>query len=166
MTVVDTFRWKGENVSTPEVNAAVVDCPGVTEATTYGVEIPGSDGRAGMAAIVIDNHFDIGEFASRLAQRLPMYACPVMIRICTALDSTETFKQKKHELVRDGFDPHQVTYLFRCFFANPKSGEYRPIDETCLRAHRRWLDPALSRYRFPPSRKAYRKWRASVYQRR
>ena len=59
--VGDTFRWKGENVATSEVNEAVLDCPGVVEATTYGVEIPGADGRAGMAAIVVDDGFDLGE---------------------------------------------------------------------------------------------------------
>ncbi len=57
--VGDTFRWKGENVATSEVNEAVADCPGVLEATTYGVEIPGADGRAGMAAVVVDDRFDI-----------------------------------------------------------------------------------------------------------
>ena len=107
--VGDTFRWKGENVATSEVNEAVADCPGVIDATTYGVEIPGADGRAGMAAIVIDDGFDLGEFADHLARRLPAYACPVMIRICASLDTTETFKQKKQELVREGFDPHHVT---------------------------------------------------------
>ena len=55
----DTFRWKGENVATSEVNEAVVDCPGVVDATTYGVEIPGADGRAGMVAIVVDDRFDL-----------------------------------------------------------------------------------------------------------
>src|SRR5665213_1654970 len=105
----DTFRWKGENVATSEVNEAVSNCPGVTEATTYGVEIPGADGRAGMTAIVIDNGFDLHEFAEHLSRRLPVYARPVVIRICTSLDSTETFKQKKQELVREGFDPHRVT---------------------------------------------------------
>jgi fatty-acyl-CoA synthase len=122
----DTFRWKGENVATSEVNEAVADCPGVVEATTYGIEVPGSDGRAGMTAVVTDSRFDIGEFASHLAKRLPVYALPVMIRICTSLDTTETFKQKKQELVRDGFDPHHVTDPL--FFREPKSGEYRPID--------------------------------------
>src|ERR1700731_118097 len=124
--VGDTFRWKGENVATSEVNEAVADCPGVAEATTYGVEIPGADGRAGMVAIVIDSRFDLHEFAERLSQRLPVYACPVMIRICTALDTTETFKQKKQELVREGFDPHTVTDPL--FFREPKPAEYRPID--------------------------------------
>ncbi len=59
--VGDTFRWKGENVATSEVNQAVVDCPGVVDATTYGVEIPGADGRAGMAAVVVDDRFDLRE---------------------------------------------------------------------------------------------------------
>ena len=79
----DTFRWKGENVATSEVNEAVRDCPGVLDATTYGVEIPGADGRAGMAAIVVDDGFDFGAFAEHLSRRLPVYACPVFIRICT-----------------------------------------------------------------------------------
>ena len=43
------------------------------------------------------------------AQRLPAYARPVFIRICATLDATETFKQKKQELAREGFDPHRVT---------------------------------------------------------
>jgi fatty-acyl-CoA synthase len=134
----DTFRWKGENVATSEVNAAVADCAGVAEATTYGVEIPGADGRAGMVAIVIDNRFDLHEFAGHLSRRLPAYACPVMIRICAALDSTETFKQKKHELVREGFDPHRVTDPL--FFREPKSGDYRPID---AQAHARIVDGSI-----------------------
>jgi fatty-acyl-CoA synthase len=134
----DTFRWKGENVATSEVNEAVSDGPGVTEATTYGVEIPGADGRAGMAAIVIDNRFDLHEFADHLSSRLPVYARPVVIRICTSLDTTETFKQKKQELVRDGFDPHQVTDPL--FYREPRSGEYRPIDAL---AYARILDGAI-----------------------
>src|ERR1700731_2328344 len=96
--VGDTFRWKGENVATSEVNEAILDGPDVIDATTYGVEIPGADGRAGMAAIVVDKRFDLAEFLDHISRRLPAYACPVLIRICAALDSTETFKQKKHEL--------------------------------------------------------------------
>jgi fatty-acyl-CoA synthase len=134
----DTFRWKGENVATSEVSEAVADCRGITEAAIYGVEIPGADGRAGMAAIVTDSKFDIGEFAACLAQRLPTYACPVMIRICASLDTTETFKQKKHELVRDGFDPHHVTDPL--FFREPRSGEYRPVD---AQAYARIVDGSI-----------------------
>jgi fatty-acyl-CoA synthase len=124
--VGDTFRWKGENVATSEVNEAVVDCPDVVDAATYGVEIPGADGRAGMTAVVVDDGFDLGKFQSGLAHRLPAYACPVMIRICATLDSTETFKQKKHQLARDGFDPQLIKDPL--FFRDPKSGAYRPID--------------------------------------
>jgi fatty-acyl-CoA synthase len=124
--VGDTFRWKGENVATSEVNQAIADCPGVVEAATYGVEIPGADGRAGMAAIVVDDSFDLAELRDHLSRRLPAYACPVMIRICAALDSTETFKQKKQELMREGFDPHVVKDTL--FFRDPTSVAYRPVD--------------------------------------
>ncbi len=122
----DTFRWKGENVATSEVNEAVTDCPGVREASTYGVEIPGADGRAGMVAIVTDGNFDIQQFAAHLATRLPAYARPVAVRICASLATTETFKQKKHELARDGFDPRRVNDPL--FFRDGKSGEYRSLD--------------------------------------
>src|SRR6202035_5515479 len=111
----DTFRWKGENVATFEVNEAVMDCPGVVDATIYGVTIPGADGR-----------FDLSEFRDRLSRRLPAYACPVILRFCAFLDATETFKQKKHELVREGFDPRLLTDPL--FFRDPKTGAYRPLD--------------------------------------
>jgi fatty-acyl-CoA synthase len=124
--VGDTFRWKGENVATSEVNQAVVDCPGVVDAMICGVKIPGADGRAGMAAIVVDDGFDLSEFHDCLSRRLPAYACPVIVRICTALDLTETFKQKKHETVREGFDPHVVKDPL--FFKDARSDAYRAID--------------------------------------
>jgi fatty-acyl-CoA synthase len=91
-----------------------------------------------MTAIVIDNRFDLHEFAESLSRRLPVYACPVVIRISTSLDTTETFKQKKQELVHDGFNPHRVTDPL--FFREPKSGEYRPIDAP---AYARILDGAI-----------------------
>jgi fatty-acyl-CoA synthase len=125
----DTFRWKGENVATSEVNEAVVDCRGVVDATTYGVEVRGADGRAGMVAIVTDDRFDLKEFSDHLARRLPAYACPAFVRVCAALDSTETFKQKKQDLIRAGFDPHFITDPL--FFRDPKSGAFLPIDAQC-----------------------------------
>ena len=124
--VGDTFRWKGENVATSEVNEAVADCPGVVDATTFGVAIPGADGRAGMVAVVVDDGFDLADFRDHLSRRLPAYACPVVVRFCDVLDTTETFKQKKHQLVREGFDPRLVTDPL--FFRDPKSGAYRPLD--------------------------------------
>jgi fatty-acyl-CoA synthase len=123
--VGDTFRWKGENVATSEVNEAIRDCKGVLDATTYGVSVPGADGRAGMAEIVIDGGFDFEAFAEQLSRRLPAYAIPLFLRISQTLDATETFKQKKQELVRDGFDPGRVTDPL---FLRDESGCYRPLD--------------------------------------
>lgn len=122
----DTFRWKGENVATSEVNDAVAQCPDVVDAATYGVKLPGTDGRAGMVAILAGDGFDLAELRNHLSRRLPAYACPVLVRICATLDSTETFKQKKHELVREGFDPARVKDPL--FFLDVNSGFYRPID--------------------------------------
>jgi fatty-acyl-CoA synthase len=134
----DTFRWKGENVATSEVNEAILDCSGVIDATTYGVVVEGADGRAGMAAIVTDNSFDLAEFSDHLARRLPAYACPVFIRLCAALDNTETFKQKKQDLIRAGFDPRHVADPL--FFRDPKSGNFRTLD---LDAHARLSEGAI-----------------------
>jgi len=122
----DTFRWKGENVATSEVNDAVRDFAGVIDATTYGVSIPGTDGRAGMSAIVVNEGFDIGSLPAHLAQRLPAYARPVFIRISHELDATETFKQKKADLARDGFDPTAIADPL--FVADPTSGGYVALD--------------------------------------
>ena len=122
----DTFRWKGENVATSEVNDAVRDFSGVIDATTYGVGIPGADGRAGMSAIVVNEGFDIAALPAHLAQRLPVYARPVFIRISHELDATETFKQKKGDLAREGFDPGAISDPL--LMLDPKSGAYVALD--------------------------------------
>jgi fatty-acyl-CoA synthase len=126
----DTFRWKGENVATSEVNDAIRDCPGILDATTYGVTVPGSDGRAGMAAIVIDGRFDLKALANHLAQRLPPYAHPLFLRITTSLDATETFKQKKQKLAGEEFDPVAVSDPL--YFKDPGTGEYRLLDASVV----------------------------------
>jgi fatty-acyl-CoA synthase len=122
----DTFRWKGENVATSEVNDAVRDFAGVVDATTYGVGVPGSDGRAGMSAIVVNEGFDIAGLAAHLAARLPDYARPLFVRISGELDATETFKQKKSQLAREGCDPNEIADPL--FMAEPKSGAYVAFD--------------------------------------
>jgi fatty-acyl-CoA synthase len=134
----DTFRWKGENVATSEVNDAVRDFTGVVDATTYGVGIAGADGRAGMSAIVVNEGFDVGALADHLAARLPAYACPVFIRISSELDATETFKQKKGQLAREGFDPKVITDPL--YVVEPKSGAYVALDGEI---HARILDGSI-----------------------
>jgi fatty-acyl-CoA synthase len=125
--VGDTFRWKGENVAASEVTQAVADCPGIIDATTFGVEIPGADGRAGMAAVVVDDGFEFQALQHHLSNRLPAYACPVAVRICATLDTTETFKQKKQDLMREGLDPRLV---HDPLFYRDASGAYLPLDAT------------------------------------
>jgi fatty-acyl-CoA synthase len=104
----DTFRWKGENVATTEVAAAMANCPGVTGVTVYGVTVPGEDGKAGMAALETNNDFDLRGLKAHLAA-LPAYARPLFIRLVPVLTATETFKTKKTELAAQGFDPGKVS---------------------------------------------------------
>jgi fatty-acyl-CoA synthase len=107
----DTFRWKGENVSTTEVAECITTFPGVMEATVYGVQVPGSDGRAGMAAIVPENiaSFDLAALREHLKAHLPDYARPMFLRLQDHLDITGTFKPRKLDLVADGFDPSRTS---------------------------------------------------------
>ena len=106
--VGDTFRWKGENVSTTEVATVIAACPKVTEVAVYGVSVPRADGRAGMAALVVEDGFDLGELRRTLAAHLPAYARPVFIRIVATLEITGTFKLRKQELALEGYDPLKV----------------------------------------------------------
>jgi fatty-acyl-CoA synthase len=99
----DTFRWKGENVSTTEVDSVLRACPGVVDAATYGVAIAGADGKAGMAALVVDDRFDFATLHAHLAERLPSYARPLFVRLCPALETTGTFRPRKVDLAREGY---------------------------------------------------------------
>ena len=103
--VGDTFRWKGENVSTTEVAAAVCAFPGVVEAVVYGVKIPGTEGRAGMVAAMVREVFDLTAFWQHLVERLPDYARPQFLRILAKIEATGTFKPKKQDLVLETYDP-------------------------------------------------------------
>jgi len=106
----DTFRWKGENVATIEVEAVANEYPGIEHSVAYGVEIPGTDGRAGMAALTLKdiNDFDIGAFSRHLREKLPVYAVPVFIRIREQEEITGTFKYRKVELKKEHYDLAQV----------------------------------------------------------
>jgi len=101
----DTFRWKGENVATSEVAGALSAYPGVREVNVYGVAVPGSEGRAGMASLVVDEDFDMKGLAAYVDDTLPAYARPLFVRLAGALETTGTFKYRKIDLVEEGFDP-------------------------------------------------------------
>ena len=103
--VGDTFRWKGENVSTLEVANVLSTAPGVADVAVYGVPVPGADGKAGMAFLQVENGFDPAALLRHASRELPAYAVPLFLRVGSAMTLTETFKHKKQELVRDGFDP-------------------------------------------------------------
>ncbi|HLY37568.1 MAG TPA: long-chain-acyl-CoA synthetase [Candidatus Binatia bacterium] len=106
----DTFRWKGENVATQEVADILNGAPGVTETSVYGVAVPGEDGRAGMAAVVLAEHarFDGAAFWAHAARHLPAYARPAFVRIVPEMDVTGTLKQRKVALAAEGWDVARV----------------------------------------------------------
>lgn len=104
----DTFRWKGENVATTQVEAALATEPAVEECTVYGVEIPRTGGRAGMAAVKLREGVDFDGLALARAVygQLPGYALPLFVRLVTALEHTTTFKSRKVELREQGYGPY------------------------------------------------------------
>jgi fatty-acyl-CoA synthase len=116
----DTFRWKGENVSTNEVAERLQGCPGVLEALIYGVQVPGAEGRAGMAGLVVGPEFDIKGFGDHVSQDLPAYAQPLFVRTLPQIDTTGTFKARKMDLVADGYDPGKIKGAV--FFKDPRKG--------------------------------------------
>ncbi len=103
--VGDTFRWKGENVATAELEDIIGQCPGVTQAVVYGVTVPGTEGRAGMAALVVNEEFALAAFRQYLVEHLPEYARPLFVRLANHVEVTATFKSQKQELLRQAYDP-------------------------------------------------------------
>lgn len=103
--VGDTFRWKGENVATTEIEGLVQHYPQVSDAVVYGVQVPHSDGRAGMLALTLDANatFDPRDFYQNLNARLPAYAIPIFVRLQSRQETTATFKVKKTDLKREGY---------------------------------------------------------------
>lgn len=127
----DTFRWKGENVSTSEVADTLCQFSGIKEAIVYGIAIPGTDGRAGMATVVAEHGLDLRALTTHLSQRLPHYARPLFLRIRPELDLTSTFKYTKTDLIRQGYDPSATSDPI--FFNDPDRGTFVPLDEALLR---------------------------------
>jgi fatty-acyl-CoA synthase len=124
--VGDTFRWKGENVSTTEVAEAINVFPGIRDANVYGVSVPGRDGRAGMASIVCEHGCDLHALHAHLSANLPEYARPLFLRVQNEIDVTTTFKQRKIELVKEGFDPRATSDPI--YFNDPQARAFVPLD--------------------------------------
>ena len=121
----DTFRWKGENVSTTEVAEVIARYPGVDEVNVYGVKIASVDGRAGMAAITPGEDFALEGLRDHLVRELPAYARPLFIRLQPAIETTGTFKYRKIDLVNDGFEPAKIEQPL--YFDHPDEHRYAPI---------------------------------------
>jgi len=120
----DTFRWKGENVSTMEVESVVSKAGGLVDCVVYGVEVGNSDGRAGMAAVA--GEIDLEHLAKEVVKQLPSYARPVFLRLASSLDITGTYKLKKRELQSEGSDPSKISDPL--FLLHPKTRTYVPLD--------------------------------------
>lgn len=123
--VGDTYRWKAENVATGEVAAALSNFKGITQANVYGVSVDGYDGRAGMASIVSEGDIDLEALKSHIESELPHYARPVFLRFSKETDTTSTFKFKKTNLVKAGFDPANISEPL--YYADAGSNSYKKI---------------------------------------
>ncbi len=123
----DTFRWKGENVATAEVAAALLSFPGIKEATVYGVSVPRSDGAAGMATLVADGTLDFAALRAHLSRRLPSYARPLFLRLKDKIEVTATFKHKNTDLAREGFYPGATRDAI--YFDDPEKLAYVRLDD-------------------------------------
>jgi acyl-CoA synthetase (AMP-forming)/AMP-acid ligase II len=123
----DTFRWKGENVATSEVEAQLAQWAPVREVNVYGVSVPGAEGRAGMAALVLapGQTFDPPGLTRHVEQSLPAYARPRFVRILPELLTTSTFKVKKLDLQKEGYDPRALREPL--YLLHPETAAYAEL---------------------------------------
>jgi citronellyl-CoA synthetase len=127
--VGDTFRWRAENVSTNEVGEILNACEQVEISNVYGVEVPGVEGRAGMAAITLKDgiQFDAQAFSLYAHRELPSFACPVFVRIEKEQDTTGTFKLVKGQLKKEAYHLDQIDQPI--YIKKPNSNEYELLDQ-------------------------------------
>ncbi|CAL4107968.1 unnamed protein product, partial [Meganyctiphanes norvegica] len=124
----DTFRWRGENVSTMEVEAHVSRIVGGMDIAVFGVKVPGCEGAAGMAAIADpEGTVEVASLLEGVKKVLPPYARPTFIRICKKIDLTGTFKIKKVSLKKEGFDPSVVSDPLYCL--DSRQTQYLPLTD-------------------------------------
>ncbi|XP_018579796.1 long-chain fatty acid transport protein 4 [Anoplophora glabripennis] len=122
----DTFRWKGENVSTSEVEAVMSNLVDYKDVVVYGVEIRGQEGRAGMAAVFDpEEAVDLNKLVGGVKKTLPSYARPIFVRILSKIDLTGTYKLKKNDLQKEGFDPSKVSD--NVYYLESSTGTYEKV---------------------------------------
>uniref|UniRef100_UPI0037E7B7A3 long-chain fatty acid transport protein 1-like n=1 Tax=Semicossyphus pulcher TaxID=241346 RepID=UPI0037E7B7A3 len=124
----DTFRWRGENVSTTEVEGVLSGLLGHADVAVYGVSVPGVEGKAGMAAIShTGGQFDLDAFQLAVQNALPSYARPIFLRLMPSVDTTGTFKIQKMRLQREGYKPAEASD--KVYFLNSRAGRYEAVTE-------------------------------------
>ncbi|XP_032173076.1 solute carrier family 27 member 3 isoform X2 [Mustela erminea] len=123
----DTFRWKGENVATTEVADALGSLDFLQDVNVYGVAVPGHEGRAGMAALVLrpPHSLDLVQLYAHVSENLPPYAWPRFLRLQESLATTETFKQQKVRMAKEGFDPSALSDPL--YVLDQPGGAYLPL---------------------------------------
>ncbi|XP_073851218.1 long-chain fatty acid transport protein 3 isoform X6 [Macaca fascicularis] len=126
----DTFRWKGENVATTEVAEVFEALDFLQEVNVYGVTVPGHEGRAGMAALVLrpPHSLDLMQLYTHVSENLPPYARPRFLRLQESLATTETFKQQKVRMAEEGFDPSTLSDPL--YVLDQAAGAYLPLTPT------------------------------------
>ncbi|KAF2888102.1 hypothetical protein ILUMI_18071 [Ignelater luminosus] len=122
----DTFRWKGENVSTTEVEAVISNIAQLNDAAVFGVEIPDTEGKAGMVAIVDTNKtLDMEVLCKSLKENLPAYAIPIFVRVMESIELTGTYKLKKVSLQAEGYNINKIKD--KVYFYNSKQKQYEVL---------------------------------------
>ena len=126
----DTFRWRGENVSTSEVEATLRKCQEIEDVCVYGVDVPNESGKAGMVSLVLVDNASLHSVNQYIQASLPKYARPLFIRLKESIDKTDTFKTIKRPLQKQGFNPMAINDPIFCLLKN----DYVPMDETLFDA--------------------------------
>ncbi|XP_006131931.1 long-chain fatty acid transport protein 6 isoform X1 [Pelodiscus sinensis] len=123
----DTYRWKGENVSTTEVSDVIGMLDFIQDANVYGVPVPGHEGNVGMVSVVLkpNRSLDLKQMYEQVVMYLPGYACPIFLRLQEIMEVTGTFKQQKFKLVSEGFNPSSITD--QLYFLDRSKKSYVPL---------------------------------------
>lgn len=124
----DTFRWKGENVSTLEVENILDTHEKVLSSAVYGVSIPGTEGKAGMASLMVEfaSEINIDSLSKFISDSLPKYSVPVFLRIREKLALTGSYKITKVNLKKEGYDIEKIKDRIYCWDVTNKA--YIPFD--------------------------------------